>query len=149
RRSIIDALIKLLDSEIYPIIPSQGSVGASGDLAPLAHLSCVLIGEGEARVKGERISGAEALKRAGIEPIVLGPKEGLALLNGTQISTALALEAYFRTEDVFDAAIQSGAMSVDALKGSDTPFDPRIHQVRGQKGQIEVAARLRHLLVGS
>jgi histidine ammonia-lyase len=149
RREIVDTLKKLLDAKIYPIIPSQGSVGASGDLAPLAHLSCVLIGEGEARANGERISGAEALKRAGAAPIILGPKEGLALLNGTQISTALALDAYLRTEDVFDAAILSGAMSVDALKGSDTPFDVRIHEARGQKGQIEVAAHLRSLLSNS
>jgi histidine ammonia-lyase len=150
RRAIVDALLKLLDAEIYPIVPSQGSVGASGDLAPLAHLSCVLIGEGQARVKGEHIiGGAEALRRIGLSPITLGPKEGLALLNGTQISTALTLDAYFRAEDVFDAAILAGAMSVDALKGSDTPFDVRIHEARGQKGQIEIAARLRALLRNS
>ena len=118
RRVIVDALASLLGAKIYPIIPAQGSVGASGDLAPLAHMSCVLIGEGEARADGERMSGAEAMARAGLAPLVLGPKEGLALLNGTQISTALALDALFRAEDVFDAALVAGAMAVDALKGS-------------------------------
>jgi histidine ammonia-lyase len=149
RRVVVDALAALLAAKIYPVIPAQGSVGASGDLAPLAHMSCVLIGEGEARVEGKVIAGGEAMQRAGLAPLVLGPKEGLALLNGTQISTALALDALFRTEDVFDAGLVAGAMSVDALKGSDTPFDARIHEARGQRGQIEAAARLRGLMAGS
>jgi histidine ammonia-lyase len=112
-------------------------------------MSCAIIGEGDVRLSGEKISARDALKRIGAEPVVLGPKEGLALLNGTQISTALALDALFRAQDVFDAALVSGAMSTDAMKGSDAPFDERIHVARGQKGQIEVAARLRALMSGS
>jgi histidine ammonia-lyase len=149
RRVVVDALMAMLAKGVLPVIPAQGSVGASGDLAPLAHLSCVLIGEGEARIGDEILSGADALKRIGVAPVVLGPKEGLALLNGTQISTALALDALFRTQDVFDAALVAGAMSVDAMKGSDAPFDARIHLARGHKGQIDVAARLRDLMAGS
>jgi histidine ammonia-lyase len=149
RRIVIDALAKLFAANALPVIPSQGSVGASGDLAPLAHMSCAIIGEGEVRLNGEKISAGEALKRIGAEPVTLGPKEGLALLNGTQISTALALDALFRAQDVFDAALVSGAMSTDAMKGTDAPFDERIHIARGQKGQIEVAARLRNLMSGS
>ncbi|MCX7359560.1 MAG: histidine ammonia-lyase [Alphaproteobacteria bacterium] len=149
RRVVVDTLAKLLAANALPIIPAQGSVGASGDLAPLAHMSCAIIGEGDVRLNGEKISANEALKRIGAEPVVLGPKEGLALLNGTQVSTALALDALFRAQDVFDAALVSGAMSTDAMKGSDAPFDERIHIARGQKGQIEVAARLRALMDGS
>jgi histidine ammonia-lyase len=149
RRVVIDALLRLLEAKAYPVIPSQGSVGASGDLAPLAHLSAALIGEGEIRLGGEVLPAREALQRIGLVPLTLGPKEGLALLNGTQISTALALDAFFRAEDVFDAALIAGAMSVDALKGSDAPFDPRIQEARGHVGQIEVAARLRALIHGS
>ena len=149
RRVVIDALLKLLANNALPVIPSQGSVGASGDLAPLAHMSCALIGAGEIDLKGERLDAAEALKRIGLGPVTLGPKEGLALLNGTQISTALALDALFRAQDVFDAALIAGAMSTDALKGTDAPFDERIHVARGHKGQIEVAARLRGLMDGS
>ncbi len=149
RRIVVDTLVKLLAGNVYPIIPCQGSVGASGDLAPLAHLSCAIIGEGEVRLNGEKLEAREALKRIGAEPVVLGPKEGLALLNGTQISTALALDALFRARDVFDAALVAGAMSTDAMKGTDAPFDARIHEARGQKGQIEVAARLRALMTGS
>lgn len=149
RRVVVDALAKLLATNALPVIPAQGSVGASGDLAPLAHMSCAIIGEGDVRLNGEKISARDALKRIGAEPVVLGPKEGLALLNGTQVSTALALDAFFRTQDVFDAALVSGAMSTDAMKGSDAPFDERIHAARGQKGQIEVAARLRALMDGS
>jgi histidine ammonia-lyase len=149
RRVVVDTLAKLLAANALPIIPAQGSVGASGDLAPLAHMSCAIIGEGDVRMNGEKIAARDALKRIGAEPVVLGPKEGLALLNGTQISTALALDALFRTQDVFDAALVSGAMSTDAMKGSDAPFDERIHIARGQKGQIEVAARLRALMDGS
>jgi histidine ammonia-lyase len=149
RRTVVDALMRLLAANALPVIPSQGSVGASGDLAPLAHLSCALIGEGEVRLAGEKIAAREALGRIGLEPLTLGPKEGLALLNGTQISTALALDALFRAQDVFDAALVAGAMSVDAMKGTDAPFDERIHVARGHKGQIEVAARLRALMAGS
>lgn len=149
RRIVVDALLALLKANALPVIPSQGSVGASGDLAPLAHLSCVLIGEGEVRLEGEKLSAADALQRIGLSPLTLGAKEGLALLNGTQISTALALDALFRAQDVFDAALVAGAMSVDAMKGTDAPFDERIHRVRGHKGQIEVAARLRALMDGS
>jgi histidine ammonia-lyase len=149
RRIVVDALLKLLQADALPVIPSQGSVGASGDLAPLAHMSCALIGEGDIDLNGERFPAGEALQRIGLAPLTLGPKEGLALLNGTQISTALALDALFRAQDVFDAALVAGALSTDALKGTDAPFDPRIHEARGHKGQIEVAARLRALMHGS
>ncbi|MCV5603731.1 aromatic amino acid lyase, partial [Escherichia coli] len=118
-----------------------------GDLAPLAHMSCLLIGEGKARHKGELIDAATALKIAGLEPIALAPKEGLALLNGTQASTAFALEGLFHAEDLYAGAITIGAMSVEAALGSRRPFDARIHEVRGQRGQIDAAACYRHLLV--
>jgi histidine ammonia-lyase len=149
RRIVVDALTTMLAKNALPVIPAQGSVGASGDLAPLAHLSCPLIGEGDVRLGGATLPARDALRQIGLEPVTLGPKEGLALLNGTQISTALALDALFRTLDVFDAALAAGAMSVDAMKGTDTPFDARIHEARGQRGQIEVAARLRTLMAGS
>ncbi|HEX4295190.1 MAG TPA: histidine ammonia-lyase [Rhizomicrobium sp.] len=149
RRETVLALLRLLDAEVHPCIPSKGSVGASGDLAPLAHMAALLIGVGEARVKGEIIPAAAALEKAGLEPLTLGPKEGLALLNGTQVSCALALSGLFEIENVFAAAIVAGAMSTDALKGSDTPFDARIHALRGQPGQIDVAATLRGLMSGS
>ncbi len=149
RRSTVLALKALLDQEVWPCIPAKGSVGASGDLAPLAHLACVLLGVGEARVRGEVVSARQALAWAGLEPLALGPKEGLALLNGTQVSTALALAGLFATEDVFAAALTAGALSVDALKGSDVPFDARIQALRGQPGQIEVAAVFRRLMAGS
>jgi histidine ammonia-lyase len=143
------ALKRMVDGEIYPCIPSQGSVGASGDLAPLAHLSLPLLGFGSARHDGEIISGAAALQRLGLAPIELGPKEGLALLNGTQVSTAIALAALFEIEAVFAAALVAGATSVDALRGSDAPFDARIQELRGHAGQRAVAAVLRELLEGS
>jgi histidine ammonia-lyase len=149
RPVVIDALFGLLRAGIMPIIPAKGSVGASGDLAPLAHLAAALIGEGNARVNGETMPAADALRRAGLAPLALAPKEGLALLNGTQASTALALTALFKTQTLFTAAVVAGALSVDAAKGSDTPFDPRIHQARGQTGQIETAAAYRNLLAGS
>jgi histidine ammonia-lyase len=149
RRETLDALIALLKADILPCVPSKGSVGASGDLAPLAHMSCVLIGVGEARQNGEVLDAETALARAGLTPLTLGPKEGLALLNGTQCSTALALAGLFATEAVFAAAIAAGALSVDALKGSDAPFDARIHALRGQPGQIAVASTLRALMAGS
>ncbi|HRJ64598.1 MAG TPA: aromatic amino acid lyase, partial [Brevundimonas sp.] len=119
RRETLEALIALVNADILPCIPSKGSVGASGDLAPLAHMSCVLIGVGEARHNGETLSAEAALARAGLKPLVLGPKEGLALLNGTQCSTALALAGLFAAEAAFAAGIAAGALSVDALKGSD------------------------------
>lgn len=149
RRATLEALIAMVNGEVLPCIPSKGSVGASGDLAPLAHMSCVLIGVGEARWRGQTLDAETALAKVGLTPVVLGPKEGLALLNGTQCSTALALAGLFATEDVFAAAIAAGALSVDALKGSDAPFDHRIHALRGQPGQIAVAAALRGLMAGS
>lgn len=149
RREIVALLLALLERSCLPVIPAQGSVGASGDLAPLAHLSCVLIGQGEVIVEGERLPAADGLKRAGLEPLELGPKEGLALINGTQVSTALALDALFCAERVFDAALHGGAMSVEALMGSHAPFEARLHAVRGQPGQIDVAAVLRTLLKDS
>jgi histidine ammonia-lyase len=147
--ALIDALASLLEHEVYPVIPSQGSVGASGDLAPLAHLSAVLLGVGSVRVNGAVLPAAEGLRQAGLAPIRLHPKEGLALINGTQVSTALALAGLFGIEEVFAAAVVGGAMSVDALKGSDSPFDDRIHRVRGQPGQSAVAREYRDLIAGS
>jgi histidine ammonia-lyase len=147
RLSVIQALITLVNKQVYPCIPQKGSVGASGDLAPLAHMSAVLLGEGQARYKGEIISGQAALAIAGIEPIRLAPKEGLALLNGTQASTALALEGLFHAEDLYASATVCGALSVEAALGSRRPFDERIHLVRGHKGQIDAAAAYRHLLI--
>jgi histidine ammonia-lyase len=149
RMDVIDALVRLLDRGVLPCLPSQGSVGASGDLAPLAHLAAVLIGEGEARVDGDRCPGARALQAAGLSPLDLAPKEGLALLNGTQVSTALALAGLFAAERAFAAALVAGALSVDACLASDSPFDARIHAVRGHAGQADVAAAYRALLDGS
>jgi len=140
---VMEALQALLAHEAYPLIPSQGSVGASGDLAPLAHLSATLLGVGQVRIAGQTLPASEGLRRAGLAPIKLRPKEGLALINGTQVSTALALAALFGAEQLWAAAVLAGAMSVDALKGSDVPFDERIHQARGQSGQIQVARAYR------
>ena len=145
----IEALISLFNKKVYPIIPEKGSVGASGDLAPLAHLSAVLLGVGEARYQGKIIPAFEALKIAGLSPLTLGPKEGLALLNGTQVSTALALLGLFAAEKVFVTALAAGAMSVDAARGSDKPFDPLIQAVRGHSTQMQVASWLDMLLAGS
>jgi histidine ammonia-lyase len=147
--ALVDALLALLAHEVYPVIPAQGSVGASGDLAPLAHLSIVLLGLGEVRIGGKVLPALEGLRRAGLEPIKLRAKEGLALINGTQVSTALGLAGLFGAEDLLAAGIVAGAMSVDALKGSDSPFDARIHAARGQPGQITVAAEYRALIAGS
>ncbi|MFL6840837.1 MAG: histidine ammonia-lyase [Sphingomicrobium sp.] len=149
RREVIDALQALLDRDAMPVIPSQGSVGASGDLAPLAHLIAALMGHGSIEVAGTVMPAGAALQKLGMEPLQLGPKEGLALINGTQMSTAVALDALFMGERVFSAAIAAGALSVDALKGSVRPFDRRISELRGQPGQIRVAAALRELLEGS
>jgi histidine ammonia-lyase len=145
----VEMLDAMLARDLIPVIPSQGSVGASGDLAPLAHLAAAMLGIGEAQHAGERMPAAAALARAGLAPIALGPKEGLALLNGTQFSTAEALASLFAIERVFQAALVTGALATDAAKGSDTPFDPRIHALRGHRGQIEVAAALRALMAGS
>ncbi len=146
RLEVIEALIRLFNAEVYPCIPQKGSVGASGDLAPLAHMSTVLLGEGEALYQGKKISGFQGLKKVGLKPITLGPKEGLALLNGTQASTAFALQGLFAAEDLFAAAMISGSLSVDAAMGSRRPFDSLIHEVRGHRCQIDVAAAYRRLL---
>jgi len=149
RPLVIDALQALLDKDAMPLIPAQGSVGASGDLAPLAHLIAALLGEGRIDVAGDILPAGDALAKLGMKPLELGPKEGLALINGTQASAAIALDALFTAERVFVAALGSGALSVDALKGSIKPFDPRISAARGQPGQIRVAAEIRGLLDGS
>jgi histidine ammonia-lyase len=149
RRIVIERLLDLLNNDVLPEIPAQGSVGASGDLAPLAHLAAVLIGEGRAHFKGQSLPATDALAKAGLQPIELEAKEGLALLNGTQVSTALALANLFMAEANLEAAFIAGAMSTDAIKGSDTPFDARIHAARGQPGQIAAAAVLRGLMAGS
>ncbi len=149
RRLVIERLQGLLDLKMIPQIPSKGSVGASGDLAPLAHLAACLLGEGQVWLDGISMSAADALKRLDLEPLALGPKEGLALLNGTQVSTALGLAGLFSAEHLFAAAVVTGALSVDALKGSVAPFDERIQTLRGQPGQIAVAAQYRRLLEGS
>ncbi len=146
RRAVIEALGRLLEAEVYPCIPRKGSCGASGDLAPLAHMALVLLGEGEAIHRGRRMPGAEGLKIAGLRPIALAPKEGLALLNGTQASTALGLEGLFLAEDLFAAAVVAGALSVEAALGSRVPFDARLHAVRGHAAQTAAAAAYRHLL---
>lgn len=149
RPVVVEALVGALAADALPVVPAKGSVGASGDLAPLAHLTAALMGVGEIRLKGEVMPAAEALSRIGQAPLVLGAKEGLALINGTQVSTALALAGLSAMARVFDAALVAGALSVDALKGSDTPFDPRIQSLRGQPGQIRVAAILRELIAAS
>ncbi|HBT30542.1 MAG TPA: histidine ammonia-lyase, partial [Erwinia persicina] len=149
RIELVDALIALFNAGVMPCIPEKGSVGASGDLAPLAHLSLMLLGEGDVRVNGKLIPATEGLALAGLQPIVLGPKEGLALLNGTQVSTALALRGLFEGENVFAAGLVAGALSLEAIKGSIKPYDRRIHEARGQQGQIDVAAAVSALLEGS
>ncbi|GAB2593284.1 histidine ammonia-lyase [Ramlibacter solisilvae] len=149
REEVVDGLLALHNRDVLPVIPAQGSVGASGDLAPLAHMSLPLIGEGEAFHKGVRMPAAQALERAGLRPLQLGAKEGLALINGTQVSTALALDALLATDRLFEAAVVAGSLTLDAARGSDGPFDPRIHAVRGQPGQIDCAAAYRALMVGS
>ncbi|HET7756242.1 MAG TPA: histidine ammonia-lyase [Steroidobacteraceae bacterium] len=146
---LVRFLERLVNAGLYPCVPSQGSVGASGDLAPLAHLSLSVLGLGELRRHGEVLPAAEALAQEGLAPLALGPKEGLALINGTQVSTALALAGLFELETAFGAAVVSGALSVDALAGSDVPFDPRIHSLREHGGQARVAQVYRALLAGS
>jgi len=149
RPLILETLIKLYNAGIMPAIPSQGSVGASGDLAPLAHMTLAMLGVGPVRYKGELMEAAAALQAAGIEPVTLAAKEGLALINGTQVSTALALHGLFMAERLLEAGMVSGALSVDAARGSDAPFDARIHAVRGQPGQIAAAQIYRELMQGS
>ena len=146
RLEVIEALINLVNNEVYPCVPKKGSVGASGDLAPLAHMSAILLGYGYVNYKGEILKARDGLKKAGMEPIVLGAKEGLALLNGTQLSTTFSLEGLFLAEDLFAAAIVSGSMCVEAVLGSRAPFDDRVHTIRGHKGQIDAAKMYRDLL---
>jgi len=149
RVETVAVLVEMLARGVTPVIPGQGSVGASGDLAPLAHMAAVMIGTGEAWLESERLPAADALARAGIAPLTLGPKEGLALLNGTQFSTALALAALFEAETLYQAALVTGALSTDAARGSDAPFDHRIHALRRHQGQVEAADALRDLMAGS
>jgi histidine ammonia-lyase len=149
RQVVIDRLFAFYNLGITPVIPCQGSVGASGDLAPLSHLCLPLIGEGEVFFQGARMPAAQALQQAGLEAIRLSAKEGLALINGTQVSTALAIHALLATERLFEAAVIAGAVTLDAARGSDGPFDARIHEVRGQPGQIDCAAAYRGLTAGS
>lgn len=149
RRNVIDALIALYNTQIYPCLPCKGSVGASGDLAPLAHLSAVLLGIGEVHHQGKTLSAREGLEKAGLMPFTFLPKEGLALVNGVQVSTAIAIKALLSTEAIFDAAIIAGSLSTEACIGSDEPFDARIHTVRGHSGQQDCAERYRALLAES
>lgn len=149
RPLIIDTLLAMLNAGIMPAIPAKGSVGASGDLAPLSHMTLAMLGVGEVRVNGQMQPASAALQAAGIAPVTLAAKEGLALINGTQTSTALALNGLFMAERLLEAGMVVGALAVDAAKGSDAPFDPRVHEVRGQPGQIAAAAIYRQLLEGS
>ncbi len=149
RVETVELLQALLAKGLTPVVPCQGSVGASGDLAPLAHMTAAMIGVGAFFVEGRRRPAAEALRQAGLEPLVLGAKEGLALLNGTQFSTANALAGLFEAERLLQTALVTGALSTDAARGTDTPFDPRIHALRRHRGQIETAAALRELMEGS
>ncbi|NVO15000.1 MAG: histidine ammonia-lyase [Rhodoplanes sp.] len=149
RPATLDLLAAMIAEDLIPVVPAQGSVGASGDLAPLAHMTAAMIGVGEIFSGDARRPAAEALGNAGLSPIVLGAKEGLALLNGTQFSTAYALAGLFESELLFRSALVTGALSTDAARGSDTPFDPRIHALRRHRGQIETADALRNLMAGS
>ncbi len=149
RRGTLGLLEAMLARGVLPVIPGQGSVGASGDLAPLSHMSAVMIGVGEATLGGRRMPAGAALAEAGLAPVTLGPKEGLALLNGTQFSTAYAIAALAEAETLFHAALVTGALATDAARGSDAPFDPRIHALRRHRGQIDTAAALRALMAGS
>ncbi|HVP99046.1 MAG TPA: aromatic amino acid lyase, partial [Roseiarcus sp.] len=149
RPETLDLLEAMLVRGVTPVVPAQGSAGASGDLAPLAHMAAAMIGVGEAQLDGQIVPAAEALAKIGLAPVVLAAKEGLALLNGTQFSTANALAGLFEAERLLRSALATGALSLDAARGSDTPFDPRIHALRRHRGQIETAAALRALLEGS
>ncbi|KEQ51356.1 histidine ammonia-lyase [Sphingobium chlorophenolicum] len=149
RPGTVALLEALLARGLVPVVPAQGSVGASGDLAPLAHMTAAMIGVGEIWVEGERVAATDALARAGLEPVVLGPKEGLALLNGTQFSTANALAGLFGADRLFRTALVTGALSTEAAKGTDAPFDPRIHALRRHAGQMAVGEALAALMAGS
>jgi len=149
RPEVIDTIVAAHNAGLVPYVPSQGSVGASGDLAPLAHMTLALLGEGEMLVNGQRVPAVAVMREAGVAPLTLAAKEGLALINGTQTSTALALHALLSFEPVLESALVIGALTVDAARGSDGPFDPRIHALRGQPGQIDVAQYYRALLAGS
>lgn len=149
KRETVKCLLAMIENKVVPVVPSQGSVGASGDLAPLAHMAGVMIGEAEANFNGKKMCGRAALKAAGVEPVVLGPKEGLALINGTQFSTAYALAGLFEAWRNGQNAILSSALSTDAIMGSTAPLRSEIHELRGHRGQIEVAAVMRELMAGS
>jgi len=149
RWEVIELLHELIKHNVIPVIPEKGSVGACGDLAPLAHLTAVLIGEGSATYQGETISASQALRKAGLKPVVLGPKEGLGMINGTQVSTALALAGLFDAWRLAQSALITGALTSDALMASTAPFRPEIHELRGQPGQIEAGKSLRELLADS
>lgn len=149
RWELLALLNAMINAAVIPLVPRQGSVGASGDLAPLAHMSAVMIGAGEARYQGQRLSGAEALQSAGLSPLTLAAKEGLALINGTQFSTAWALVSLFDAAQLADHSVVSSALSTDAIMGSTAPLRPEIHQLRGHRGQIMVAQQMRTLMRGS
>ncbi|MDK3018918.1 histidine ammonia-lyase [Pseudodonghicola flavimaris] len=149
RWELVELLQEMLARGVTPVVPAQGSVGASGDLAPLAHMTAVMIGEGQAEIAGDCLPGAEALARAGLSPIVLGPKEGLACINGTQFTTAFALAGLFRGWRAMQNALAISALSTDAIMGSTAPLQPEIHSLRGHQGQIDAAASLRAILAGS
>ncbi len=149
RLEVVRLIEALLAKGVVPVIPEKGSVGASGDLAPLAHFAAVLMGEGEAYFDGQRLTGSQALRAAALKPVIFAAKEGLALINGTQVSTALALAGLFKAHRAAQSALITGALSTDAAMGSSAPFHPDIHTLRGHKGQIDAAATLRGLLAGS
>ncbi|MFB2538395.1 MULTISPECIES: histidine ammonia-lyase [unclassified Acinetobacter] len=146
RRLVVDGILALLNHNIIPHVPAKGSVGASGDLAPLSHMTLTLLGEGKAYINGEQMDAKDALAKCGLSPIVLAAKEGLALINGTQTSTALAIRGYFMAQDLLETATVVGALSVDAAKGNDSPFDPRIHTARGHHGQSELGKTYKALV---
>ena len=149
RWETVQLLEGLLAKGVTPVVPSQGSVGASGDLAPLAHMAATLIGEGEAWFEGKRLSSAMALEKSGLEPVTLGPKEGLGLINGTQFSTACAMAGYFNAMRNVEAAIVSSCLSTDAIMGSTAPLREGIHSLRGHRGQIDVGHAMRQIMEGS
>lgn len=149
RMETLELLQAMLERDVLPLVPSQGSAGASGDLAPLAHMTAAMLGVGEATLKESTVPAADALTAVGLHPVVLGPKEGLALLNGTQFSTAFVLAGLFEVDLAFRSALVTGALSTDAARGSDAPFDQRIHRLRRHQGQIDVADALRTLMRGS
>ncbi|MBN9551903.1 MAG: aromatic amino acid lyase, partial [Alphaproteobacteria bacterium] len=149
RSETIELLEAMLANDVVPVVPAQGSVGASGDLAPLSHMTAVMIGVGECFTPHGRFPAKVAFVSHGLEPVTLGAKEGLALLNGTQFSTAFALAGLFEAETLYQSALVAGALSTDAARGSDAPFDPRIHLLRKHRGQIETADALRDLMAGS